>query len=146
MRILLDQLFFEWDEGNKDKNYLKHNVTIQEAEEIFGNEPLLLVTDHKHSQNEQRYVALGTTNNVRRLFLSFTIRKTIIRVISVRDMSKKEVNVYEEAEKSKNVFEILPGLHMNVVPYDYLKDMKIRAHRDKDLWDIAQLEKLRNNK
>ena len=35
---------------------------------------------------------------------------------------------------------------MNLVPYDFLKDMKIRAHRDKNLWDISQLEKLRNKK
>ena len=54
--------------------------------------------------------------------------------------------IYAEAEKDKNVFEILPGLFMNVVPYDFLKDMKLRAHRDKDLWDISQLEKLRNTK
>jgi hypothetical protein len=53
---------------------------------------------------------------------------------------------YYEAEKIKNVFEILPGLFMNLVPYEFLKDMKIRSHRDKDLWDISQLEKLRNSK
>jgi len=51
---------------------------------------------------------------------------------------------YIEAEKNKNIFEILPGLFMNLVPYEFLKDMKLRSHRDKDLWDIAQLEKLRN--
>jgi len=49
-----------------------------------------------------------------------------------------------EAEKNKNVFEILPGLFMNLVPYDFLIDMKLRSRRDKDLWDISQLEKLRN--
>lgn len=53
---------------------------------------------------------------------------------------------YYEAEKIKNVFEILPDLFMNLVPYEFLKDMKIRSHRDKDLWDISQLEKLRNSK
>jgi hypothetical protein len=53
---------------------------------------------------------------------------------------------YYEAEKNKNILEILPGLIMHVVPYDYLKDMKLRSHRDKDLWDISQLEKLRNSK
>ncbi len=53
---------------------------------------------------------------------------------------------YYDAEKNKNVFEILPGLFMTLVPYEFLKDMKIRSHRDKDLWDISQLEKLRNSK
>ena len=53
---------------------------------------------------------------------------------------------YIEAEKNKNIFEILPGLFMNLVPYEFLKDMKLRSHRDKDLWDISQLEKIRNSK
>lgn len=52
---------------------------------------------------------------------------------------------YFEAEENKNIFEILPGLFMNLVPYDFLKEMKLRSHRDKDLWDISQLEKLRNS-
>ena len=51
---------------------------------------------------------------------------------------------YIEAEESKNVFEIAPGLFMNLVPYHFLKEMKLFARRDKDLWDISQLEKLRN--
>ena len=53
---------------------------------------------------------------------------------------------YIEAENNKNIFEILPGLFMNLVPYEFLKDLKLRSHRDKDLWDISQLEKIRNSK
>lgn len=53
---------------------------------------------------------------------------------------------YEDAEISKNVFEILPGLFMNLVPYDFLKEMKLLSRRPKDLWDISQLEKLRTPK
>lgn len=53
---------------------------------------------------------------------------------------------YFEAEKNKNVFEIIPGLFMNLVPYNFLKEMKLFARRDKDLWDISQLEKLRTSK
>lgn len=52
---------------------------------------------------------------------------------------------FDEAEKNKNVFEIVDGVFMNVVPYECLKDIKLRAHRDKDLFDVAQLEKIRNN-
>jgi len=51
---------------------------------------------------------------------------------------------YFEAEENKSVFEISPGLLMNLVPYDFLKEMKLFSRRDKDLWDISQLEKLRN--
>ncbi len=51
---------------------------------------------------------------------------------------------YEEAEKSKSTFEITPGIFMHLVPYDFLKNIKLRAGRPKDLWDIARLEELRN--
>ena len=53
---------------------------------------------------------------------------------------------FDEAEVNKNTFEIIPGLIMNLVPYNFLKDMKLRSRRDKDIWDITQLEKLRNAK
>jgi hypothetical protein len=53
---------------------------------------------------------------------------------------------YTEAEKNKNTFEIIEGVYMEMVPYDFLKEMKLFARRDKDLWDIAKLEELRNLK
>ena len=53
---------------------------------------------------------------------------------------------YEEAEKNKNVFEIEPGLFMNIVPYDFLLRMKLMARRPKDYLDISELDKLRNKK
>lgn len=53
---------------------------------------------------------------------------------------------YEEAEKGKHVFEVEEGLFMNFVSYEILKEMKFRAHRDKDLFDIARLEEIRNKK
>jgi len=53
---------------------------------------------------------------------------------------------FDEAEKEKVVFELEPGLIMRFVPYNFLKDMKLRSGRDKDLWDIARLEEIRNKK
>lgn len=53
---------------------------------------------------------------------------------------------YDEAEKNKSIFEIQPGITMQFVPYDFLKDIKLRAARPNDLWDIARLEELRNLK
>ena len=53
---------------------------------------------------------------------------------------------FDKAEKNKEVFEIMPGILMQIVPYDFLKDMKLRSSRQKDLWDIARLEELRNIK
>lgn len=88
---------FDWDSGNVRKND-KHGVSMAEAEQIFFNDPLLLVADTKHSQAEQRYHALGKTDEGRTLHITFTLRKSgeKIRVISARDMHKKERTIYEQ--------------------------------------------------
>ena len=87
---------FDWDEGNRAKNWRKHQVSNGECEEVFFNLPLLLKPDPHHSQEEARYYILGQTNAGRRLFISFTVRGEKIRVISARDMSKRERNFYEQ--------------------------------------------------
>lgn len=83
-------LGFDWDEGNKQKNWEKHKVDYRECEEVVFNQPLLINEDMKHSSQEQRYYVLGRTDSDRTLFLVFTIRDNKIRVISARDQSKKE--------------------------------------------------------
>ncbi len=91
---------FEWDTGNERKNE-KHGVTMAEAEQVFFNAPLLLLDDLQHSQGEDRFHALGKTNAQRRLHITFTLRQSgeLIRVISARDMHKKERFIYEQADK-----------------------------------------------
>lgn len=96
MNIVPDPLVFEWDTGNIDKNLKKHNVTNQESEEVFVNEPLLVIEDTSHSDKEKRFNALGKTSTGRKLFLSFTIRNNKFRVISIQDMDKKEKSNYEK--------------------------------------------------
>jgi len=86
---------FEWDEGNKDKNFLGHKVSNGECEQLFFNEPLIIIDDVKHSGREQRHAALGRTDDDRRLLIIFTMRGRLIRVISARDMNRKERNYYE---------------------------------------------------
>lgn len=90
---------FDWDGGNIRKSADKHDVSQAEAESIFFNEPLIVVDDDKHSENEKRFNALGGTNGGRLLHLSFTLRsdQTLIRVISARDMNRKEQTIYEQA-------------------------------------------------
>ena len=89
---------FEWDEGNARKN-AKHGVSTAEAEQVFFNEPLLLIPDTKHSQGEFRFHALGQTDEARTLHITFTLRNAgeKIRVISARDMHRKERAIYEQA-------------------------------------------------
>lgn len=90
---------FEWDEGNARKNWEFHRVTPEEAEDVFFNEPLVVRSDVQHSRQEKRYYALGQTAAGRRLFVAFTVRHSSVSVISVRDMSKRERDVYAKHEK-----------------------------------------------
>ena len=88
---------FEWDEGNLFKNWETHRVSAAECEQIFFNRPLITGTDEKHSTREVRFYALGRTDPGRLLFVVFTIRKNLIRVISARGMNRKEKRVYQKS-------------------------------------------------
>ncbi len=94
---------FDWDEANQEKNWTKHQVSSMECEQVFFNLPLLVVEDLKHSQREKRYYLLGKTDEARLLFIVFTVRKKLVRVISARDMSRKERKVYQSYEKENPI-------------------------------------------
>jgi len=96
--ILQNCTGFAWDEYNIHKNWDKHQVSWWECEDIFSNEPLLLADDSIHSVKEDRYFALGKTDENRKLFVSFTVREKNIRIISARDMSRKERLLYDNSE------------------------------------------------
>jgi uncharacterized DUF497 family protein len=87
---------FDWDEGNARKSAEKHNVSQAEAEAVFFCDPLVVVPDPRHSQAEPRYHALGKTADGRMLHVVFTLRRqeTLIRIISARDMHRKERTIY----------------------------------------------------
>jgi len=87
---------FDWDEGNSEKNWISHQVSQSECEQVFFNEPLIVADDIEHSQVEKRWFVLGKTDTERLLFIVLTIRSNLIRVISARDMNKKEKDVYHE--------------------------------------------------
>jgi uncharacterized protein len=89
---------FDWDASNERKNVASHQASQTEAEELFFNQPLLVSVDPAHSAQEQRWHALGVTDSGRKLHTTFTLRdhNTKIRVISLRDMSRKERKIYEE--------------------------------------------------
>jgi uncharacterized protein len=98
--IDLEQIVgFDWDDGNSRKSVDKHDVSQAEAEGIFFNDPLILAEDLRHSDGEQRFNALGKTGQNRLLHVTFTLRRngTMIRVISARDMHRKERRLHEQA-------------------------------------------------
>jgi hypothetical protein len=90
---------FDWDAGNERKSADKHEVSRFEAEQVFFNYPLLVLADQKHSQDETRSHALGKSDDARLLHITFALRldDTLIRVISARDMHRKERNIYEQS-------------------------------------------------
>jgi len=99
MNIFESVIGFQWDAGNEKKNEEKHNVTKDEIERIFFNVPLFCYPDRKHSGEEERINAYGSTDAGRLLHITFCFRENKIRVISARDMHKKERRSYESATK-----------------------------------------------
>jgi uncharacterized DUF497 family protein len=98
--IDLDQIIgFDWDDGNSRKSADKHGVSQAEAESVFFNEPLIVAEDARLSETERRLNALGRTAQNRLLHITFTLRQngTMVRVISAREMHRKERKAYEQA-------------------------------------------------
>jgi len=87
---------FQWDRGNIDKNLIKHDVENWECEQVFFNKPLLVLDDPKHSGSEKRWAAFGKTDAERFLVVVFTKRDNLIRIISARNMNKRERKFYNE--------------------------------------------------
>ena len=95
MLTLRPPVEFLWDKGNINKNYIKHKVSDWECEEAFFDVDKKIFKNKIHSIDEKRYLIIGKTKKRRMLFIVFTIRKKKIRVISARDVNKKEIKLYE---------------------------------------------------
>jgi hypothetical protein len=92
---------FQWDAGNSEKDWLAHDVTQGETEQVFFNRPVLMMPDAAHSQVEGRHYILGRTSTGRRLTVVFTIRESLVRPIMARDMSRRERRRYAEQENAE---------------------------------------------
>jgi uncharacterized protein len=104
MKSTFHQTGFDWDERNINKNWEKHKVKYTESEEIFFNTPIIVDIDKNEIiYHEERKLAYGITDAGRFLFVAFTVRNNKIRVISARDMSRKERGFYEEAKKAAGI-------------------------------------------
>ena len=98
---LLDEFFenlegFQWDEGNSEKTWVRHEVSQAECEQLFLNRPIVVTFDEDHSKVERRFVALGRADSGREITVVFTIRGSLLRVISGRPMSRRERGIYAE--------------------------------------------------
>lgn len=87
---------FDWDKGNIGKNEGKHKVLDREAEEAFFDKRKVLYKDRLHSGKEERFILIAKTKKGRLLFIVFAVRGKLVRIISARDINKKEVKLYEK--------------------------------------------------
>ena len=95
---------FDWDDGNRAK-CRKHGVSVAEIEELFQSE-VHVAPDFKHSELEDRRIAVGGTSAGRHVFVAFTLRtragKKLIRPVTARYMHAREIVAYEkEIAKTK---------------------------------------------
>jgi len=97
MRVVKESFEFEWDKGNVGKNKRKHGAEDKEAEEPFFDDNRIIYKDILHSKTEERFILIGKTKKGKLLYIVFTKRKDKIRVISARNINKKEVKIYEKA-------------------------------------------------
>jgi uncharacterized DUF497 family protein len=91
---------FQWDGGTAEQNRELHQVSQGECEQVFFNRPFLVAPAVGHAEREPRDAALGRTNAARRMAVVFTIRETLVRVISARDLSRRERRIYEQGQTS----------------------------------------------
>lgn len=97
-RMLPTVAGFDWDRGNREKCQ-KHGVSIVVIERLFHG-PLGVLPDPEHSDREERFKAIGRTEDGRGVLIVFTLRicdgATLIRPISARYMRAKEIDYYEK--------------------------------------------------
>lgn len=93
---------FEWDRANT-LHIARHKVLPEEAEEVFSDKDNVLDEDIEHSKTEERFLIIGKTGKGRLLYQIFTRRGNRIRIISSRDINRKEVWLYEEKTASSKV-------------------------------------------
>jgi len=89
-------LEFEWDDRKARLNIGKHGVSFEEASTVFADPLALTIYDPLHSEDEERYVALGESQRRRLLVVVFTDRDDRVRIISARAATRRERRQYEE--------------------------------------------------
>jgi len=91
-------LRFEWDEKKNRRNRRKHAVWFEEAQSVFEDPHGRVFLDPEHSDEEDRFILLGLSSTARVLIVVHCYRESdaVIRIISARKASRREVNFYEE--------------------------------------------------
>jgi uncharacterized DUF497 family protein len=86
---------FEWNENKNAENFKKHGVSFEKAENAFEDENAVELFDELNSDTEIRFQIIALSSK-RLLFVAFTVRKEIVRIISARKADAKQVKIYNE--------------------------------------------------
>jgi len=92
-------LLFEWDPNKATENIANHGISFDEASTTFRDTLSLVIYDPLHSEEEDRFVLIGSSNKDRLLVVVHMERGDNIRLISARKATKKERKQYEENAK-----------------------------------------------
>lgn len=87
---------YEWDKVKARSNLMKHGVSFEEARTVFDDPLYIDFFDPDHSDDEERYIVVGKSRQDRLIVVSYTERKSGIRVISAREATRREKDAYEE--------------------------------------------------
>lgn len=87
---------FDWDDDKNKINITKHGISFEEASSVFFDERALLFDDPEHSEEEDRFLLLGMSENANLCIVCHCYREsdTVIRLISAREATKKESERY----------------------------------------------------
>lgn len=91
-------LKFEWDENKNEINQRKHGISFDEVTSVFRDAFAIVFDDPDHSENEERFLIIGTSDKRGICLVSHCYRgqDQVIRIISARKATKTERNIYEE--------------------------------------------------
>ena len=87
---------FEWNEAKAASNFVKHGVSLEEAKTVFADPLYVDFYDPDHSEEEDRYIIIGESQQGRLLLVAYTERGKGIRIISARTVTQRERRTYEE--------------------------------------------------
>lgn len=92
----MNELKFEWDSNKNEKNIKKHDISFEEASTVFYDENAIVIDDPDHSEEEDRFIILGTSNQANMLVVCHCYRDSdsVIRLISARKATRNESKQY----------------------------------------------------
>jgi uncharacterized DUF497 family protein len=93
----MGEIEFEWDPKKAASNLKKHGVSFEEASTAFWDDHALVIDDPDHSLDEERFVLLGLSSNVRLVTVVHCFRGAddVIRIISARRATPGEQSSYQ---------------------------------------------------